>query len=381
MYKIAFALMITVILLSACGSGSSGGGSPASGGTGGGGSASTVNGTAAAGVAMVGVVNIYGANTGTVLNIPIDSNGKYSADVTGLTPPYFLCAEPTDNTLAPQYSYAAGAGTANITPLTTLALFYANGNSNPAALINNWPSVASTIATKLPKAQAIVNANFKSVDFTMIDPTLNTDFTTYDFFTTGFNIGDIIDKILDLLGIDLSSGTPAITINNNAFLFNPTIDTSNINIGGTSGGTGNTGSITISGNDTSAIGTSFTPNFSTASGDNLTLVVAWSDFNTNADLNIEVVSGKVFSLTYVISFGTLNGTLSNGSITGKSYNYSLDCINAPAVCNKISVDTGNKKMTLNNVPLAVFNSVVGSQFGFQDAATAPITLNGSLSWK
>ncbi len=120
MYKIAFALMITVILLSACGSGSSGGGSPASDGTGGGGSASTVNGTAAAGVAMVGVVNIYGANTGTVLNIPIDSSGKYSADVTGLTPPYFLCAEPTDKTLAPQYSYAAGAGTANITPLTRI---------------------------------------------------------------------------------------------------------------------------------------------------------------------------------------------------------------------------------------------------------------------
>ena len=377
MYKISFAL-ITVILLSACGGS---GGSPASGGTGGGGSAPTVNGTAATGAAMVGVVNIYGAGTGSVLNIPIDINGQYSADVTGLTPPYFLCAEPTDNTLAPQYSYAAGAGTANITPLTTLALFYANGNSNPAALINSWPGAAGTIAAKLPKAQAIVNANFKSVDFTMIDPTLNTDFTTYDFFTTSFNIGDIIDKILDLLGIDLSSGTPVITINNHPFTFNPAINISGINIGGASGGTGNTGSLTISGNDTSAIGTSFTPNFSTASGNNLTLVVAWSDFNTNADLNLEVVSGKVFSIGYSISFGTLNGTLSNGSITGKSYSYNLVCINAPAVCNKISVDAANKKMTLNNVPLAVFNSVVGSQFGFQDAATAPITLNGSLTWK
>ncbi len=231
MYKIISTIFL-LLLITGCGGG--GGSEPAAGG---GDPAPTVSGTAATGIALDGVVNVYGSSGGSVLDVPVDASGNYSADVTGLEPPFFLCAVPTNNTLPSQYSWADGPGTTNITPMTTLTLFYANGDQDPASLVNTWQANQASVSMNLPNAQSAVNANFIGI-FSAINAALNINFTTYDFFSTGFNIGDVFDQILDLLGIDLSSGTPVITVNGAAFTFAPNIDISGINIGGSGGGSG-----------------------------------------------------------------------------------------------------------------------------------------------
>lgn len=129
--KIISPLNITAILFSLSLASCSGGG-------GGGTAAPTISGTAATGKALVGNVDIYGKNGGSILDIPIDTSGKYSADVTGLTPPYLICAEPDDTNSDNLYSYSGTSGTANVTPLTTLALYYANDEQDLAQLINTW---------------------------------------------------------------------------------------------------------------------------------------------------------------------------------------------------------------------------------------------------
>ena len=220
-------LIASILILSACSGGGGGDGA----------STSIVSGTAATGIALNGVVNAYGSNGGIVTDIPIDASGNYTADVTGLTAPFFFSAIPTNNKLTAQYSWANGTGTANITPLTTLALFYANGDQDPATLVGAWPTQSAAVTMNLPDALAAVNANFAGI-FTAINPALNIDFATYDFFSTEFTIGDKYDQILDLLSVELSSGTPVITVDGATFTFDPNIDISGVDIGGSGDNTG-----------------------------------------------------------------------------------------------------------------------------------------------
>ncbi len=354
MYKIISTIFL-LLLITGCGGGSS---EPAAGG--GGDPAPTVSGTAATGAALVGVVNVYGSNGGSKLNVVIDAVGNYSADVTGLTAPFFLCAVPTNNTLPSQYSWADGPGTTNITPMTTLTLFYANGGQNPASLVNTWQANQANVSMNLPDAQSAVNANFAGI-FSAINAALNINFTTYDFFSTGFNIGDIFDQILDLLGIDLSSGTPVIMVNGAAFTFDPNIDISGINIGGSGGGSGGGTGVGVAGvNPVTPLTSSVTlPNgglgeFTIESGFDGAIEFVNQSFQlSNGTPPIKVVAvQRVQAADFSCSDGTnVNGALSSDFLTG--------VVNLDAVLNSQNVSCTSTFQSILPVTISDGQSIDG----------------------
>jgi len=347
-------IVTTILFLSACGGGGSSEGNGDS-------TATSINGTAATGAAFDGVVNIYGSNGGSALNVSIDTSGNYSADITGLAAPYFISAVSANPNVETLYSWASGPGVANITPFTALAMFYANGGQNPASLVNTWPGNAANVSASLPNSKAIVNANFIGV-FSALNPALNTDFSSYDIFSSQFVIGDTFDQILDVLEVDVTASVPNIVINGSVFSFNPNINTNGPGTG--NGGSTGLGSLTIAGADTSIFGTSFVPTLETAGS----LGGTWSD-QTGIEFKVLIfissITGKVTSVT-----------LQYDKFPNPVYGYEIGCsesFSAPD-CSKITLDTNNKSISLDNVELSL--DVFGG--GVISGATAPITLNGTL---
>ncbi|NOX08140.1 MAG: hypothetical protein GXP22_01390 [Gammaproteobacteria bacterium] len=212
-------LIFTIMLLSACGGG--GGGSSSS-------VANVLSGTAATGAPIAGYVYITDIN-GIEINVPIQADGSYSIDVSGMTAPFILRAIPNDSNLPVQYSYATASGTVNITPLTSLALFLANNQEDLDTLRTNWANRSGTItAWGLTIAQAKINANFYNY-FTRI----GLDPSSYNFFSAAFNAdGSGFDELLDTLQVNINmyAGSFNIRENNNAFvLFYDNVDLSRIN--------------------------------------------------------------------------------------------------------------------------------------------------------
>ena len=360
MYKIIVAALI-LFSVSACSGGGSGSGSNNSDGSIPPAAPVTISGTAATGIAIDGVVNVYGSNGGSILGVPVSATGIYSVDVTGLTAPYLISAVPTNSSLPSHYSYAANPGTANITPMTTLALFYANGSQDPAALINTWPASKSSVVSSLPGAQATVNANFVGV-FDDINTDLNIDFSTYDFFTTEFDIGDIFDQILDLLNIDLSGGTPVITIDGSVLPFDPNIDISGINIGGSAGGQGGLGTVFITGVDTSAIGSSFSP-ITESNSTGMITAIAWG--NLEGQITVAGTANRLSVITFNIT------KVVAGQIV--HYSYALKCALPGNDCSKLQLNMVSKQAFLNNLVMPLSGAV-------NNQAAGPVTLNGTLNW-
>src|SRR5512133_1880304 len=128
--------------------GCSGSGSPSS---------PTVAGIAATGAPISGQVHLkdssatpkeYTASTG--------SDGSYSFNAAGLTPPFIVKVDWT-NTTGPKtlVSFANGPGTANITPLSQLIVATAAGGSDPATIYTSWaPASRSQIASGLAAASS-----------------------------------------------------------------------------------------------------------------------------------------------------------------------------------------------------------------------------------
>jgi hypothetical protein len=142
---VLFVALLSISLV-ACGSGSSDSDSESSvsdtsgsgdEGSSGGESVSelTVSGVAATGAPISGTVYLKDSN-GTVLSTPINPDGSFTFDVTGLTPPFYLYAE-SSTTGERLYSIAMGPGIANINPLTNLAVAIAAGVNNPADVYND----------------------------------------------------------------------------------------------------------------------------------------------------------------------------------------------------------------------------------------------------
>lgn len=370
MHKFIFSIILSVII-TACSGGGGGSGGNNSGGT----TIVTpvISGTVATGAAFVGVVNTYGSKGGSIENTAIDASGHYSVTVSNLTAPYLLCAVPNDPVQATLCSWAASApGTVNITAMTSLALYYANGEQDPASLVNTWQTNFQTVSDNLPDAQAVVNANFVGV-FYAIDPALDIDFTTYDFFTSPFSIGDAYDQILELLDVDLGSQPPVITVNNVAFPFDPNIDTSNIDIGGIGTNPSGLGGLTISGLDTPAIGTGFLPAISGTSMVQDKVAVAWENLDATGFLTVQSEAGQIAYLIYTY------GDIVQGSVAipVDSYINLVDCSGVVNDnCNSIQLDTNAKTLTLNNVQLSVPLDV-----GVPNQATGPIEFSGLLHWK
>ncbi len=159
-------------------------------------------GTAATGAAISGTVYAMDA-TGVEISKTINADGYFRLDVRGMTAPFIMKSVAENG--SELFSYAVGTDvTANITPLTNLAMYIANGNADPAPLYNTWAGVFGSIpATAITDAQATVNANL-STQYTAfsLDP------FTYDFIGTRFLAnGTSFDALLDAMTVDLLTNT------------------------------------------------------------------------------------------------------------------------------------------------------------------------------
>jgi len=179
-----------------------------------------LSGTAATGAAIVGHIVITDVNGQTNTNVVINADGTFSADVTNMSPPFILSAIPDDPTLPTQYSYADAANiTVNVTPLTSLAMFIANGQQDLASFANSWISQNNQITEAgLETAKAQINSIF-SAQFQ--EHGINSN--TYDFFSTPFAADHTsFDAVLDSLAIniDMTGGSFSIKVNDVPFNFN-----------------------------------------------------------------------------------------------------------------------------------------------------------------
>ena len=115
----------------------------------GGGDTNTPNEASVTGVAATGAPvngNVWlKDSTGTEIGpATIAHNGTFSFDVSGLTPPYYLKSVSTSGEVL--YSVAMDEGTANINPLTNLAVAVAAGVSDPAMVYDDPASYPITQA-------------------------------------------------------------------------------------------------------------------------------------------------------------------------------------------------------------------------------------------
>lgn len=208
-------LAATVLLVSAC-----------SGGGGVGTTSQTVSGVAAAGAPIIGTAYLKDSK-GVEKSVAIDatSNGKYSFDVTGMTPPFVMKAVGTVGSTQVTYCSAATADdigkNVNITPFTDLIVatiagqmasnYYGNGD-------------ASKITTTALTAQVQALADKLTPVLQSVGLGASTDLLRQSFTpgTTG------LDKVMDIVKVSVDPTTTAVTIKNiidNSTLTAPSLTT------------------------------------------------------------------------------------------------------------------------------------------------------------
>jgi fibronectin type 3 domain-containing protein len=150
-------ILISVFSLSLAGCGGGGGGL----------SSQTVSGVAAAGSALSGQISLKDASTTPQIKTTvIGSDGSYAIDVSGMKAPFIVeatgSASGTDYTL---HSFADGPGTANVNPLTNVAVANAAGVNDPSQVFGH-PDMATlqkissqfhaSVSTLLAKLQPLL---------------------------------------------------------------------------------------------------------------------------------------------------------------------------------------------------------------------------------
>jgi len=165
----------------------------------GGGSSSSsgqVSGVAATGAAIQGTVQLTDA--GNTRRSAATPGGSFSFDTTGLTPPFLLKADWSGGEL---YSFAAGPGTANITPLThAIVLSAAGGASLPALFAAPDPAALAALAGRMPDAKAKLVAG--------LDPLLSQYAPGLDPVTGVFRPdGTGLDQFLDAVSVSFDAGS------------------------------------------------------------------------------------------------------------------------------------------------------------------------------
>jgi len=219
------------LALGACGGdggASSGGASPPAPKT------DTLSGTAATGAAVANATVTVVNAAGTAATGKSGADGRYSVTIES-APPYLLKVSTGSGTVL--YSFAAAAGTTNITPLTTLALHDAGGKKPLAALFEGWKT-ARLAGDAVTAAAKRVNANFAALYTARgVDP------KTFDFFTRGFAAdGKGFDAVLDGVSISLSCSTTScsetIKVGESVYTYDFSISVAGISFSG--GGTSST---------------------------------------------------------------------------------------------------------------------------------------------
>jgi len=199
------ALIALVVSLAGCG------------GSGGGVSSQVVTGTAAVGAALSGQVSLKDSSAiPKMKSTEIASDGSFAIDVTDMKAPFVLQASGSaGGTGYKLHSFAAGTGTANVNPLTDIAVASAAGVENASDVFDNASAaqnetigrnIGTAVATLMAKLQPLLkqyNAD-------------NTNPITAPY--TANHLG--IDGMFDNVKITVTDGVVSITmVNTGAVVF------------------------------------------------------------------------------------------------------------------------------------------------------------------
>jgi hypothetical protein len=191
------AVALATGLLAACGGGNDSGSAPSG----------TVNGTAAVGAAMANASITLSCKSGAS-STTANSSGAYSSTFAFDGP----CVITATNGTATVHSFASGAGTYNVTPLTELLLSYLAGR-----LGTTLSGLLSGITTNTTYQSALTNntviANAETSVAQLIKTQYGVTLSTNSFLTVSFTPGQAgADSDLDTLqaaGAIQSNGQPA----------------------------------------------------------------------------------------------------------------------------------------------------------------------------
>ena len=173
-----------------------------------------ITGTVASGTALSGTVSVYDSSSSAqprLQNSAIGTAGAYSVNVGGFTAPFLLQATGQiggQGTPVTLYSIGMGAGTVNITPITTLmVLNMAVGNFQSFMTGSSGGLARLTVANLTTQ-----NANIDTL-LSAVLPAVALS-ATYDFRTTAFTVGtNGYDTLLDNVAVNVASSA-AVTITN-----------------------------------------------------------------------------------------------------------------------------------------------------------------------
>lgn len=236
-WQALFASSAAALLLAACG-GDDGPAAPATAGP----AATTtvsLSGVAATGApipnATVAVTNANGV-TGSATTA---ANGSFTVTIAEGAP-YVL--KVTDAAGRPWYSYAQAAGTANVTPLTSLALSQAAGGRPLADVYAGWTTSRLT-ATQVLEAARVVNANLSAVMQARGVTPASANVFTQTFAANGQGLDAVLDAIRVSFNCNGSACSPLINnpAGNTLVSWNGSISVAGITLSWTAGGGGSTG--------------------------------------------------------------------------------------------------------------------------------------------
>jgi hypothetical protein len=218
--------------LVACGGGTSTGGSPAA----------TVSGTAAVGAALANASITLTCKNGSG-SATANSNGAYSATFAFDGP----CSITASGGAIAIHSFAAGAGTFNVTPLTELLLDYIAGQLGTTAS-SLLAGITSNTSFQSALSSSTVIANAEAAVAKLIKDTYGITLSSSSFLTVSFTPGAPgADADLDALltaGAITSNGQPAASLAAAAQTAGAAAPISNGGSGsaGATGGSGGSGS-------------------------------------------------------------------------------------------------------------------------------------------
>ncbi len=161
-------ILITLVCLALAACGGGGGSSSVSP------AGPSISGVAATGSAIVG--RIYLKDAAAHEQYVDTTNGSYSFSLTGLTAPYMLKAEWSANgAIQKLYSFASGSGTANITPLTNMALTAAAAGGvldsiYAAPTVNTYAAIQGALPTAIADLKTSLGPLLAAFSVSSLDP-------------------------------------------------------------------------------------------------------------------------------------------------------------------------------------------------------------------
>jgi hypothetical protein len=161
-----------------------------------------ISGTVASGTALTGTVSVYDSSSSAqprLQNSTIGTGGQYSVNVGGFTAPFLLQATGQvggQGAAVTLYSVAVNAGTANLTPITTLMVLNMAAGNVRSFMTGSSDALSGLTATDLNTQ----NANIDSL-LSAVLPAIGLS-AQYDFRTTAFTMGSNgYDQLLDNVAV------------------------------------------------------------------------------------------------------------------------------------------------------------------------------------